>query len=72
MDRPEASAMSSCHILVQRIYSLCPRHLSVFFVHIVCAGTRVVANPYTKILNLGWAALVDLLQDISRLSMCCL
>lgn len=59
--------MPRCHILVQRIYRFRPRHLPVFLVHIVCAGTRVVADPYAKILDLGWATFVNLARSVVSL-----
>lgn len=60
MDRPKSSSVPSRHVLVQRFDRFRPRHLSVFFVHIVCTRSRVVSDPNTKVLNFLRAFLVDL------------
>lgn len=60
VDRPKSGSVPGCHVLVESFYRVCPRHLSVFLVHIVGARSRVVPNPYTEVLNLLRALLVDL------------
>lgn len=55
--------MAGGHILVERLDSISPRHFPIFLVHVVCAGTRIVTNPDTEVLNLQWAFLVDLKKE---------
>lgn len=60
MDRPEASAVTSSHILVHGVDSVSPGHLTVLLVHVVSAGAGVVAEPDAEVLDLQGALLVDL------------
>ena len=53
--------MSGSHVLVESLNGICPAHLTVLLVHVVCTGARVVANPDTEVLDLLWALLVDLI-----------
>jgi hypothetical protein len=57
---PETSAVTSSHILVQRLNSVGSCHLSVLLVHVVGARAGVVADPDTEVLDLLGALLVDL------------
>ena len=60
VDRPEPSTMSSCHILVQSLNRISSRHLSVFLVHVVSSGARIVSNPDAKVLDFHWSLFMDL------------
>ena len=55
--------MSCSHVLVKRIYRLCPRHLPILLVHIVCTGARIVADPDAKVLDLCRTLFVYLIID---------
>jgi hypothetical protein len=44
--------MASGHVLIKRLDGIRARELTELLVHVVRARTRVVANPYTKVLNL--------------------
>ncbi len=52
--------MSRCHILVESVYSLSPRHLPVLFVHVVGARPRIIANPDAEVFDRGWTSLMNL------------
>ena len=60
MDSPEASAVAGSHVLVERLDGVGAGHLTVLLVHVVGAGTRVVADPDTEVLDLQRVLLVDL------------
>lgn len=60
VDRPEPSTMSSCHILVQSLHRIGSRHLSVFLVHVVSAGARIISNPDAKVFDFHWSLFMDL------------
>jgi len=62
VDRPEASAVTGGHVLVECVHGFSSRHLTVLLVHVVGAGARVVSNPDTEVLDLLGALLVDLVQ----------
>lgn len=65
--------MTCCHVLVESLNCVCPRHLSVLFVHVVGAGAGIVSNPDAEVLNLLWALLVYLLVGggpVSFLHLC--
>lgn len=61
VDGPEASAVARGHVLVERLDGVGAGHLTVLLVHVVGAGTRVVADPDTEVLDLERVLLVDLL-----------
>lgn len=54
--------MSGGHILVQRLDGSRTAHLSVFLVHVVGSGSRVVADPDAEILDFQGSLLVDDIQ----------
>ena len=60
MDGPEAGAVAGGHVLVERLNGVGAAHLTVLFVHVVGAGTRVVSDPDTEVLDLERMLLVDL------------
>jgi hypothetical protein len=57
---PETGTMTGSHVLVQGVDGFGTGHLTVLFIHVVGAGARVVADPDTKVLDLGGALLVNL------------
>ena len=60
MDGPETGTVPSGHILVQALDSICTRQLTELLVHVVGSGTRVVAQPDTKVLDFQWLLFVNL------------
>lgn len=60
MNRPKSSSVPCRHVLVERIDRFRSRHLSVFLIHVMCARSRIVSDPNTKVLNLLRASLVNL------------
>jgi len=62
VDRPESGTVAGSHVLVEGVDSLGTRHLTVFLVHVVGTGARVVTDPDTKVLDLGGPLLMDLIK----------
>jgi len=62
MNRTEARAMSSSHVLVQGNNGISSRHLSVLFVHVVGAGAGIISDPDTEVLDFERALLMDFVQ----------
>lgn len=60
VDGPEAGSVAGCHVLVEGRHGVGARHFSVFFVHVVGAGARVVADPDAEVLDFHGALFVDL------------
>lgn len=60
VDGPESGTMSGSHILVQGLDGIGSRHLAILLVHVVGAGSGVVSNPDTKVLDLQGTLLMDL------------
>ena len=60
VDGPEAGAVAGSHVLVERLDGVGAAHLTVLLVHVVGAGTRVVSDPDTEVLDLERVLLVDL------------
>jgi len=60
VDRPEAGTVPGSHVLVQTMYCISTGEFTELLVHVVSSGTRVVAEPDAKVLNLQWLALMDL------------
>ena len=60
MDGPEPRTMPSSHILIETLNGIRARELTVLLVHVMCTGTRVVADPNTEVLDLQRLLLVDL------------
>lgn len=60
MDRPEAGAVASGHILVEGLDGISTREFTELLVHVVCARTRVVTEPDAEVLRLQRLLLVDL------------
>jgi hypothetical protein len=60
VNRPETRSMTGSHILVESIDGLASGHLTVLLVHVVGAGTRIVADPDAEVLDLLGALLMDL------------
>jgi hypothetical protein len=54
------------HVLVETLDSVCAGELTVFLVHVMCTGTRVVADPDAKVLDLQGPLLVDLRQKVAK------
>lgn len=52
--------MASGHVGVQGVDSISSAHLTVLLVHVVCAGSRVVSDPDTEVLDLEGVLLRDL------------
>lgn len=62
VDGSESGSVSSSHVLVQGLNSSDSRDISDLLVHVVGAGSGVVSDPDTKVLDLGWVSLVDLVD----------
>ena len=60
VDRSEAGAMPSCHVLVEGLYGVGAGDLAKLFVHVVSAGAGVVADPDAEVFDALWAFLVNL------------
>lgn len=60
MDGPEAGTVAGSHVLVERLDGVGAAHLTVLLVHVVGAGTRVVSDPDTEVLDLERVLLLDL------------
>jgi len=52
LNRSETSTVTSSHVLVTGLDSLNTTHGTVFLVHVVGTGTRIVTDPDTKVLDL--------------------
>ena len=63
MDGPEPRTMPSSHILIETLNGIRARELTVLLVHVMCAGTRVVADPDAEVLDLQRLLFVDLRQS---------
>jgi len=59
LDRPEACAVASGHVLVQGFDGGSTGELTELFVHVVCTRARVVPDPNTKVLDFERPPLVD-------------
>jgi hypothetical protein len=62
VNRPESGTMSGRHILVECLDGIRPAHLAILLVHVVGAGSRIIANPDAEILDLEGSLLVDDVQ----------
>ena len=60
VDRPETSAVTGGHVLVERLNRVGAGHLTVLLVHVVGTRARVVADPDTEVLDLEGVLLGDL------------
>lgn len=49
-----ASTVASSHVSVTLGHSPRYTEVTVFPVHVVCTGTRVITKPDTKVLNFNW------------------
>lgn len=58
--------MPGGHVLVEALDSIGTREFTVFLVHVMCTGTRVVAEPDTKVLDLQGLLLVDLRHEMGK------
>lgn len=65
MDGPETSTVAGSHVGVERLDSVCSGQLTVLLVHVVRAGTRVISDPDTEVLDLEGVLLVDLIIPVS-------
>ena len=61
LDRGGSSSVSSSHVSVALSDSASGSEIAVFAIHVVRAGTRVIAQPDTQVLDGRWLLLVDLL-----------
>ena len=52
LNRSETSTVTSSHVLVTGLDSFSTAHSTVFLVHVVGTGTRIVTDPDTKVLDL--------------------
>jgi hypothetical protein len=52
--------VASRHVLIKGLHCIRPSELTELLVHVVRAGPRVVANPYTKVLHLQRLSFVNL------------
>lgn len=57
-----AGTMTSAHVTVALCDGTPNGQITVLAVHVVCARTRIVAQPYAEILNLDWRRFVYLFQ----------
>lgn len=55
------SAMASSHVAIALSHSSRDGHISVLAVHVVSSRARIIAQPDTKVLNLQWASVMNLL-----------
>lgn len=62
VDGSESRSVSGSHVLVQHLNSVGSRNISVLLVHVVGAGSRVVSDPDTEVLDLGGGLLGDLVD----------
>ena len=60
MDGPEPRTMPSSHILIETLDGIRAREFTVLLVHVMCTGTRVVADPNAEVLDLQRLLFVDL------------
>lgn len=60
MDGPEAGTVAGSHVGVERLDGICSGQLTVLLVHVVRAGTRVISDPDTEVLDLEGVLLADL------------
>src|SRR5579871_3574221 len=60
MNRAESSAMSCCHILIQRLHSCSTRNITILFIHVVSTGARIVSKPDSIVFDGQWTLLVNL------------
>lgn len=60
MDGPEAGTVTGGHVLVHGLDGVGAGHVTVFLVHVVGTGSRIVSKPDTKVLDLERLLLVDL------------
>ena len=60
VNRPEPSSVTRGHLLVHGLHGIAARHLTELLVHVVRAGTRVVAEPDAKVLDFERLLLVNL------------
>jgi hypothetical protein len=60
VDGAETSTVASRHVLIKRLHCIRASELAELLIHVVCARTRVVAKPDTKVLNLQRFLFVDL------------
>ena len=51
VDGPETGTMPRSHILVEALHSIDSAEFTELLVHVVCAGTRIVSEPDTKVLD---------------------
>lgn len=68
LDWMSTSTMASAHITVTLCNSITNSQITIFTIHIVCAGTWIVTQPDTEILDFGWWSFVYLFQwnDFTR------
>jgi hypothetical protein len=62
VNRPKSRTMSGGHILVECLYGIRPAHLAILLVHVVGAGSRIIANPDAEVLDLEGSFLVNDVQ----------
>ncbi len=63
VDRPEAGTVTGSHVLVESSDGFRPGELTELLVHVVCAGTRVVTEPDTEVLDFQWLCLMNLQRE---------
>jgi len=51
VDRPETGTVPGSHVLVEALDSISTAELTELLVHVVRAGTRVIAKPDTEVLD---------------------
>lgn len=66
MDRPEAGTVPGGHVLVEGLDGIGTTELTELLVHVVRAGTRVVTDPDTEVLDLQGLLLRDLCNVHTR------
>ena len=60
VDRAETGAVAGSHVLVESLDGIRTAELTELLVHIVRAGTRVVAEPDAEVLHLKRLLLLNL------------
>ena len=62
LDGMGTSTMTSTHIAIALCHGITDSQITVFTVHVVSAGTRVITQPDAEIFDLNGRCLVDLFQ----------
>jgi len=59
VNRMSSGSVTSTHITITSSYSFASSQISVFSVHVVSSTTRVVAKPYSEVLDFQWSLFIN-------------